>query len=563
MPAKIHGGELPVQKIFSDDYCFAIPRYQRPYAWTTEQAGELLADLLGNLNGHAAVEELDPYFLGSIVLIKEDKAPASQVVDGQQRLTTLTILLATLRSLVPADYADGITKHLYERGNKLTGTPNRYRLTLRDLDADFFRTSIQEDKGIALLGNVNLAALQSDSQRLIAGNALHFHKLLMGLDETTRVLLAQFIILNCFMVVVTTPDFDAAYRIFSVLNDRGLDLSHTDILKSEIIGKVPDAQQDAYGKKWEQIEQDLGRNNFQELFNHLRMIARKAKAKESILKEFRTYVKPADKPMAFIDQTLIPSAQAFDSITMADFASSKYADEINEYLRWLNRVDNVDWQSAAILYFTLHPNDPAALLKFLTDLERLASSLMIIRADINARVERYGKLLTSIEAGEDLCSPASPLQLTATEKARAVEAINGNLYEASRIRLHVLLYLDWTLSKASGASYNHPIISVEHVLPQTPAAGGKWLQWFGTPEKCAEWVHRIGNLVLLSRRKNSEANNYDFDTKKTKYFQSARTGVANFALTTQVLAVNDWTPAVLEQRQVDLVSKLKAAWRLA
>jgi hypothetical protein len=66
-------------------------------------------------------------------------------------------------------------------------------------------------------------------------------------------------------------------------------------------------------------------------------------------------------------------------------------------------------------------------------------------------------------------------------------------------------------------------------------AAGATLQWFGTPEKCAEWVDPIANLVLLSRRKNSEANNYDFETKRTKYFQSAKTGVANFALTTQVL----------------------------
>jgi hypothetical protein len=563
MPAKIHGGELPVKEIFSDHYCFAIPRYQRPYACTTEQAGELFDDLLGNLDGQSAIDQLDPYFLGSIVLIKEDKLPASQIVDGQQRLTTLTILLATLRPLVPPDYAKGITKHLYEEGNMLTGTPNRYRLTLRDFDADFFRTSIQEEKGIEQLGNVNLAALPSDSQRLIAGNALYFRKRLTGLNEQMRVRLAQFIIMNCFMVVVSTPDFDAEYRIFSVLNNRGLDLSLTDILKSDIIGKVPGAQQDAYGKKWEQIEQDLGRDSFQELFNHLRMIARKAKPKQSILKEVRAYVKPAEKPMEFIDKMLLPCSQAYDSIKTASFAAVKHADEINEYLRWLNRVDNVDWQPAAILYFTRHPNDPAALLSFLTALERLASGLMVTRADINVRSDRYGKLLGAIEAGEDLYRLNSPLQLTGAEKARVVEVINGNLYDFPRIRLHVLLYLDWTLSRASGASYNHPIISVEHVLPQTPAPGSQWLQWFGTSEKCAEWVHRLANLVLLSRRKNSEANNYDFETKKAKYFQSDKTGVATFALTTQVLGVKDWTPAVLEPRQANLVDKLKAAWRLA
>jgi hypothetical protein len=73
-------------------------------------------------------------------------------------------------------------------------------------------------------------------------------------------------------------------------------------------------------------------------------------------------------------------------------------------------------------------------------------------------------------------------------------------------------------------------------------AAGATLQWFGTPEKCAEWVDRIANLVLLSRRKNSEANNYDFETKKTKYFQSAKTGVANFALHRSSAGVKDWTP---------------------
>ena len=75
--------EYPIRKIFSDDFVFSIPRYQRPYSWTTEHAGELLQDLLDALNVAGDVESSNPYFLGSIVLIIEGDSADAQVVDGQ------------------------------------------------------------------------------------------------------------------------------------------------------------------------------------------------------------------------------------------------------------------------------------------------------------------------------------------------------------------------------------------------------------------------------------------------------------------------------------------------
>ena len=68
--------------------------------------------------------------------------------------------------------------------------------------------------------------------------------------------------------------------------------------------------------------------------------------------------------------------------------------------------------------------------------------------------------------------------------------------------------------------------------------------------------------MLLTRRKNSEAGNYEFDAKKTQYF-TAKTGVSPFVLTTQVLGEREWTPALLKQRQTALVSVLSSLWRLA
>src|SRR2546428_1191342 len=96
----IRGSEYPIKKIFSDDFVFTIPVYQRAYAWTTEESEELIQDLISAMEGkEVSLDELSPYFLGSIVLIKGDE-PNAQVIDGQQRLTTLTMLLAALRSLI-------------------------------------------------------------------------------------------------------------------------------------------------------------------------------------------------------------------------------------------------------------------------------------------------------------------------------------------------------------------------------------------------------------------------------------------------------------------------------
>ena len=262
MAVSIHAVEKPLFKIFNNDFAFEIPPYQRPYAWTIDQASELLTDLLAFLgNDSQAVDEVNPYFLGSIVLIKEEESPEAEIVDGQQRLTTLTILLAVLRSLVKPEYAAELTKFIYERGDLIVGTPNRYRLRLRERDEVFFRRHIQDEKGLGELFQLDVAQL-TDSQKNLKLNAKYFAETLANISESQRVRLLQYLMKRCYIVVVSTPDLDSAYRIFSVLNARGLDLRLTDLLKSEIIGALPTDHQQKYTDIWEQEEEDLGREAF-------------------------------------------------------------------------------------------------------------------------------------------------------------------------------------------------------------------------------------------------------------------------------------------------------------
>lgn len=559
---QIKGGEFPIGKIFSKEFVFNIPLYQRPYSWQREQAEELLDDLLGFLgSGREQISDLIPYFLGSIVIIKEDHAPEAEVVDGQQRLTTLTILLSAIRNHLTGEHAKGLTEYIYEKGNPIEETEDRFRLTLRERDAEFFRRYIQKEGKIKGLADLDSGKL-SDSQRNIKQNAGILMERLEDISPETCKRLAQFIVKQCYLVVVSTPDFASAYRTFMVLNNRGLDLSHSDILKSEIIGKIPTAEQEKYGERWEDMEELLGHESFIDLFSHTRTIYRKLKLKGTVLDEFRQYVmKKEARPRKLVDEVLVPFAESYSDIKEADYESASGADEINLLLKWLGRIDHGDWLPPAILYMAKNANDPKALKRFFTSLERLAAVQMILRATINQRIERYGRVITAIEKGEDLYKAGSPLGLSAKEKAGAIKVVDGDVYELlPKLRTYILLRLDSALS-GGGATYDYSLITVEHVLPQTPETGSQWEKWFPAPEMRADVVHRLGNLVLLTRKKNSSARNFEFDKKKTSYFTKG--GVSPFAITTQVVKEKAWTPAVVEQRQSELLEKLKAVWRLA
>lgn len=184
---KISGAEYPLRRVFSSDFVFSIPRYQRPYSWTRNQAGELLDDLLGSVkDASSPVADLDPYFLGSIVLIKGETSPEAEVVDGQQRPITLTILLAALAHLTSGmEETESLRSYLFEKGDAIEEIPDRPRLTLRPRDREFFAKYVQTDGAIPDLLGLDPGRM-SDPQRLIRDNAGLFVELLRGRGARER-----------------------------------------------------------------------------------------------------------------------------------------------------------------------------------------------------------------------------------------------------------------------------------------------------------------------------------------------------------------------------------------
>ena len=556
MPEIIKASEQNLNSVFSDDYLFEIPLYQRPYAWTTEQVDELLDDLLNAMDRDAQ----SPYFLGSVVLIKNEGESRSAVVDGQQRLTTLSMLFCLLRELAVGNAQSELDGFVREAGNSLRGTQDRFRLGLRARDKEFFHDNVQSRGAIAEFLKKDTATF-SDSQKLIFTNVNRLNQELSKLGEPRRDALVKFVIQQCYLVVVTATDRDSAYRIFSVMNDRGLDLSPTDILKAETIGEIPEPDQEVYGEKWENIEERIGRDGFRDLFAHIRMITLKTKLRRTLQADFQDNVLKNAVGKDFIDYTLEPYASVYETLLEASYESTQDAEKVNDYLRYLGRLDNFDWIPPAMAFFLRHPNDRESLIRFTKDLERLAYGLFVRRTNINDRINRYAEVLRDIERGNDLFDDNSPLQLSADEQDEIVKGLNGQIYlQTAVVRRTLLERLDSLLAD-TGATYTRTTITVEHVLPQNPRSDSEWMTWFPSQDQRDAWTHRLANLVLLSRRKNASASNWDFGRKKTEYFQ--RGGVAPFPLTAQVLNESDWTPVVLERRQKELVDSLRKEWRLA
>ena len=132
--SQIQGEKVPLHKLFGDEFFFSLPDYQRPYSWTTTQHEQLISDLI-------EANKENEYFLGSIILQQVEKIGGGykyEIIDGQQRITTLQILLAYLRdNIKKEEFKKPLQDKIYQPENLPDGIPEIIRLEIRE--RDFFR----------------------------------------------------------------------------------------------------------------------------------------------------------------------------------------------------------------------------------------------------------------------------------------------------------------------------------------------------------------------------------------------------------------------------------------
>jgi hypothetical protein len=195
----------------------------------------------------------------------------------------------------------------------------------------------------------------------------------------------------------------------------------------------------------EEMEVELSRNGFNDLFSQIRMVVMKTKAKKSLQEEFNKFVLPditSTSAISFIDNILEPYSEAYSILKSCEYISSYGADDVNDILRWLNRIDNSDWLPVAMLYYVKYGDDAIAMNRFLRKLERLAAFMRTCSWDVNHRIERYALILKEIEASIENKFIKS-IELSGQEINDFLEQLNSDMYKmVSNKRNYLILRLD-------------------------------------------------------------------------------------------------------------------------
>ncbi len=574
-----------LEQIFGGNSLFEIPYYQRPYAWDEEEAGVLLGDFLTQL-GTREPAAVDQYFLGTIVVAR-DASEYAHVIDGQQRLTTLTILFAVLRKLLSGardTKANSLDERFYRKAGIL-GRELKPRLKLRDdSDAAFFARYIQHEDGLDHLDTVSIESLPESQQRITQVARYFLNQLTPQKARPQKEVplgrLKEFVLQRCVVILISTYDSDAAFTIFTVLNKRGLDLSAVDILKADILGAIQRAgklspeDMEQYAMPWEDLEQKLGREGFEDLINYTRIIHHQGQPRTVLIKEFRNDVIGNRRGLQrneVIKDYLTPYGDALTAIRTKNYyfyvnrPETDTIAQINELFGWLNQVGNADWTPPAILYLSKKRSDADSLLTFFKRLERLAVFLMMNRKDADERAERYRAVLADIKRDIDMVLDArSSLQLTAEECQSLRERLDGDVYTIQgATRRYILLRLDGTLVEGRIMYALPDKITIEHVLPQKPSSSWLtiWSACWADSEVRKRYTNRLANLVLLTRKMNADAANRTFSEKKQIFFNDAKR--TPFALTAGIQGYKDWKVETVQARQERLLAILYKLWDIA
>lgn len=554
MSLGITSRETSVKALFSPGEELVLPPYQRSYSWGEKEALDLLNDLTeASLSG-------DHHFIGAIVVVTSNDSAPSEIVDGQQRLTTLTILLAVLRDFCEDDaQRDAIHSLIGDKPNSMLEDDARWRLRLNHIDGPFFRETIQT---LGKTLNINDDPGESESQQRMTRNASAFIKALQPLSAKERDDLFQTVANRCAVVRVRVADRDDGYRVFRVLNTRGKEPNSHDIIKTDLFERAGFNVQEAneYSRLWAEHEALLGGSAFDDLLRQIRFIFDKSN-KGDLVSGFRKSSLGKMDPRHFLKETLPRYVKAYMAISTGQVTFNGKAGAVDRYMHRLRALDHQSWRASALKFLVENSENEKDAIQFFRDLERLGFVMQLVIHNREQRNKRYRKVIEAVETGKpaNLYGRFGPFTISKDEARKVRERLTGRFAtfgqrRALALRLNAALSDGETLAPEADAT-------VEHVLPRNPAKDSHWMTIWPNPKSHRELCDTIGNFVLLPHAVNQEADRMTYHEKKKVYFNGA--GGAHYALTKDLENEDLWTPETVRRRTERLADILCADWGLA
>lgn len=557
------------------EYRFKVPEYQRQYAWQEAQWEDMWNDIM------EVMENGGSHFLGSIVVVKEDKPfdelDILEIVDGQQRLVTISLILCLIRERFkqanqddwdldfnPSERAERIDiRYLYKEDEQMQNHPN---ITLSTFDNEEYQEIL------------NGRLPENENSQLIEASQFFLQKISdLSLEEVED---ARTRLVNSMtLVTIECNNEESAFKLFETLNDRGLDLTAVDLMKNHLFSLATQADNDELDyeqikKDWEDIirivKPELSKPV--RFFRHYMMPAEDPDISEAI-SSYKLY----DRFCEVLDNDIHESDTTIQGY-IADMKSkaSLYVDIVNadtdEFSGQANRTINRYLENLNILGAT---QERTLLLRLFSEIENsneLIRGLSVIESFIfrwRATSQTTGTDVDEVHA--TLCSmvfdhpdPIGELREKLGAKAPSDSevrvAITTNDFPRNERTRYILSKIETeSYSKDQSKVINPATVEIEHIAPRKSFDADKYSAWIEYldcgKETFEEYCNQIGNLTLLNERMNARAQDEPFAQKKREYESS------DFEMTKGIAKEYDnWSTNEIETRTKLLADKAASIW---
>ncbi len=529
--SKLNVDQKTISDLLSDKKAdFLIPDYQRPYAWDEEQCQTLWDDLFLFAfpdNNYEAFDDNEEYFLGSIVTFKNE-AGKSEVIDGQQRLTTLMLILRAFYDKFSnmKDKNSVLTRDRIEKCIWKTDTFGTADKNTLKIDSEV-ATDNDKDEFLELL-RTGIVKQNSKSQYVL--NYKFFQK---KIDEFLQAFPSFFpylparILGNCILLPIEAESQDTALRIFSTLNDRGLPLSDADIFKAQFykyyggIGKKDDFISE--WKKLEEISSAVFKPTtgtpMDELFARYMYFLRakegnKSSTTEALRKFYeRNKYQYLNKPHT-IDEL---KALALFWKSVIDQDKERFSENVLKKLFVLSYAPNGMWQNITSVYFLRNKADDGKLDdknfdKFLNRITAFIFAYAVTNPGVNAlRTPVYDEMINIVD-GHEVTFHKYKFN---TNQART--SFDNYIFTNQRnVTRSIITWYAYTFPNQQVLALNE-IFHLEHIY-------SKKRQELEGGLTTASNLESLGNKVLLESSINIKASDYRFEDKKNIYSGKQRRG---------------------------------------
>lgn len=546
---------------------FVIPDYQRPYAWTEEECQTLWEDIFEFAFPNGQYKEFnsdEEYYLGPIVTFKNENNK-KEVIDGQQRLTTLMLLLRAFYvrfSLMKTDESmktrDLIAKCIWRTDE--FGTANLNELKI---DSEVATDNDKEE----FLDILKTGIVKDNQKSKYAKNYRFFQaKIEEFLNEYLDVF-SYFpirILNNCILLPIEADNQNTALRIFSTLNDRGLPLSDADIFKAQFYKYYSKkGEKENFIKKWKELEEvcskifkPISGTPMDELFTRYMYFERAKKGiKSSTTEALRKFYEKDSYVLLNNDttlQNLIDLADFWNDVSNQD--QDRFSERILKRLFVLNYAPNGMWTYFLSVYFMKNKDednnlDDDRLYEFLNKITAFIFAYAITNPGVNAlRTPVFAEMINIVENKE----------VTFDEYKFEKELLrsiieNYGFWNQRPVTKSMLAWWAFNNEKQKLISLEN-IFEIEHIYAKKRQENEKTL----SDDKLLDV---LGNKAILEKRINIRASDYRFEDKKKYYkgFTNSRNQLKEGTLNEELIDLannnkSDFTEEDIIKRNKEIIN---------